>query len=122
MQFLHIQSGWEGPVVDAQMFHNARFTNLPVPDGKYFLADAEFPTCSSLLIPYCGPQYHLAEWGRAQLQYRYYCYHYTVAHHPNFVVLPPRRVIQFATHEGSECHREGIWSNQTMLQDLNHPT
>jgi hypothetical protein len=46
MQFLHIQSGWEGSVADAQMFHDARFTDLPVPDGKYFLADAGFPTCS----------------------------------------------------------------------------
>ena len=32
------------------MFHDARFTDLPVPDGKYFLADAGFPTCSSLLV------------------------------------------------------------------------
>ena len=91
MRFLHIQSGWEGSVANAQMFHDARFTDLPVPNGKYFLADAGFPTCSSLLIPYCGPRYHLAEWGHAQLQYRYYCYHYTVAHHPNFVVLPPQK-------------------------------
>ena len=55
MWFLHIQSGWEGSVADAQMFHDARFTDLPVPDGKYFLADAGFPTCSSLLVPYRGP-------------------------------------------------------------------
>jgi hypothetical protein len=60
MQFLHIQSGWKGSVADAQMFHDAHFTNLPVPDRKYFLADAGFPTCSSLLVPYCGPQYHIS--------------------------------------------------------------
>jgi hypothetical protein len=66
MRFLHIQSRWEGSVADAQMFHDACFTDLPVPNGKYFLADVGFPTCSSLLIPYRGLQYHLAKWGCAQ--------------------------------------------------------
>ena len=54
MQFIHTHSGWEGSVADAWMFHNSHFTNLSIPDGKYFLADAGFPTCSTLLVPYCG--------------------------------------------------------------------
>ena len=54
MRFLHVQSGWEGSVADAQMFHDTRFTDLRIPDGKYFLADAGFPTCATLIIPYCG--------------------------------------------------------------------
>ena len=52
--FLHTQSGWEGSVADTQMFHNSHFTNLSIPDGKYFLADAGFPTCFTLLVPYHG--------------------------------------------------------------------
>ena len=31
--FLHIQSGWEESVADAQMFHDSFFTNLSIPDG-----------------------------------------------------------------------------------------
>ena len=54
MQFLHTQSGWEGSVADAQMFHDSHFTDLSIPDGMYFLADAGFPTCSTLLILYHG--------------------------------------------------------------------
>ena len=69
LHFLHTQSGWEGSFADTQMFHNSRFTNLSIPDGKYFLADAGSPTCSTLLVPYCGARYHLSEWSRAQLRY-----------------------------------------------------
>ena len=54
MHFLHIQSGWEGSVADAQMFHDSRFTDLSIPDGKYFLADAGFPTCSTCSILWCA--------------------------------------------------------------------
>jgi hypothetical protein len=111
MRFLHIQSGWEGSVADAQMFHDARFTDLRIPDGKYFLADAGFPTCSSLLVPYRGPRYHLAEWGRAQL--RYECYFYVILLLINQILQSrhTRRTIQFETCHGSKCHREGIQSD-----------
>ena len=111
MRFLHIQSGWEGSVADAQMFHDARFTDLRIPDGKYFLADAGFPTCSSLLVPYRGPRYHLAEWGRAQL--RYECYFYVILLLINQILQSrhTRRTIQFETCHGSKCHREGIRSD-----------
>ena len=54
MRFLHTQSGWEGSVANAQMFHDSCFTDLSIPDGKYFLTDAGFPTCSTLLVPYHG--------------------------------------------------------------------
>ena len=67
--FLHTQSGWEGSVADTQMFYNSHFTDLSIPDGKYFLTDAGFPTCSTLLVPYCGTQYHLSELGCTQLRY-----------------------------------------------------
>jgi hypothetical protein len=33
--------------------------------GTYFLADAGFPTCDALMIPYKGERYHLKEWGNA---------------------------------------------------------
>jgi hypothetical protein len=69
MTFYYVFSGWEGSTADSTMFHDARVTDLPIPAGKYYLADAGFPTTTSLLIPFRGRRYHLREWGRANLLY-----------------------------------------------------
>ena len=69
MTFYYVFSGWEGSAADSTMFHDARITNLPVPAGKYYLADAGFPTTASLIIPFRRKCYHLKEWGRANLLY-----------------------------------------------------
>ena len=74
MKFLYMFSGWDGSASDSTMFHDARFTDLPVLLGKYYLADAGFPICETLLIPYRGVRYHLAEWGRARLRYVIFIY------------------------------------------------
>jgi hypothetical protein len=34
-----------------------------------YLADAGFPLCDGLLVPYRGVRYHLKEWGRASERY-----------------------------------------------------
>lgn len=65
MQFTYILSGWEGSAADGNVWDDARRTDLTVPEGKYFLADAGFPTCDALLVPYRGKRYHLREWGQA---------------------------------------------------------
>lgn len=69
LRFTFIYSGWEGSVSDSFLFHEARKTSLPIPPGKFYLADAGFPGCLSLMIPYRGVRYHLAEWGRAGLRW-----------------------------------------------------
>ena len=69
MTFYYVFSGWEGSAADSTMFHDACVTDLPVPAGKYYLADAGFPTTTSLLIPFHGKRYHLKEWGHANLLY-----------------------------------------------------
>jgi DDE superfamily endonuclease len=69
MVFYYICSGWDGSSSDSAMFHHARITDLYIPPGKYYLADAGFPSCDALLVPYRGVRYHLAEWGRAHLRY-----------------------------------------------------
>ena len=69
MRFLYIFSGWEGAASDSTMFEDAHITDLPILHGKYYLADAGFPICNSLIVPYRGECYHLAEWGRTQLWY-----------------------------------------------------
>jgi hypothetical protein len=50
--FMYVLSEWEGSAADTLIFHNARQTDFPVPDGKYYLADAGFPLCPELLVPY----------------------------------------------------------------------
>jgi hypothetical protein len=64
LHFVYALCGWEGSAADARIYEDAR-TDLNIPNGKYYLADAGFPGCAELLIPYRGVRYHLAEWGRA---------------------------------------------------------
>ena len=67
-KFSYLSTGWEGSVSDSTMFLDSRITDLTVPPGKYYLADAGFPLASALLTPYRGVRYHLAEWGHADLR------------------------------------------------------
>jgi hypothetical protein len=54
----------DGSVPDANLFNDARFVNLRIPHGKFYLADAGFALSKQLLIPYRGVRYHLQEWRR----------------------------------------------------------
>ena len=69
LQFVYSLTGWEGSASDARIYEDARSRDLNIPDGKYYLADAGFPACEQLLIPYRRVRYHLAEWGRAGIRY-----------------------------------------------------
>jgi len=61
-------SNWEGSVADSAMFNEACLNDLFMPDGKYYLANAGFPSCTSLMVPFQGVHYHLTEWGQADLR------------------------------------------------------
>lgn len=65
-RFLYIISGFEGSAADATMYMHAQLMDFVIPQGKYYLADAGFALCDTLLVPYRGVRYHLAEWGRAE--------------------------------------------------------
>jgi hypothetical protein len=65
LRFVYVLSGWEGSAADATIYHDARHTDFHIPAGKYYLADAGFPLCDELLVPYRGVRYHLNEWQRA---------------------------------------------------------
>ena len=67
LRFLYFVSGWEGSAADASLYADARFTDLKIPNGKFYLADAGFGACDHLLVPYRGVRYHLAEWGAANI-------------------------------------------------------
>jgi len=58
-------SGWEGSAADATMYTRSRFVDLVIPANRFYLADAGFGICDSLMVPFRGVRYHLAEWGRA---------------------------------------------------------
>ena len=62
MQFCHILAGWEGSASDGFIFAKAKEKDFLVPPGKFFLANAGFPLCRQLLVPYRGVWYHLCEW------------------------------------------------------------
>jgi hypothetical protein len=69
MRFLYFLSGWEGSAADATMYSHSRLTDLSIPVGKFYLADAGFGLCDALLVPYRGVRYHLAEWGWADTRF-----------------------------------------------------
>lgn len=68
LRFQYFSSGWDGATADISIYHLSRLTNLRVSDGKYWLADAGFGGCDTLLVLYRGVHYHLAEWGRANVR------------------------------------------------------
>jgi DDE superfamily endonuclease len=69
LKFVFTYTGWEGSATDARVYEGALSDGLVIPEGKYYLADAGFPSYEELLIPYRSTRYHLAEWGRAKVRY-----------------------------------------------------
>ena len=65
MLFTYILSGWEGSATDARVWADALAKGFSVPEGFYYLADAGYPHCKELLVPFRGIRYHLQEWGAA---------------------------------------------------------
>jgi len=68
LRFQYVLSGWDSSAADAAVYDNARQTDLTVPAGKFYLADAGFGACDALLISYHRVRYHLAKWGRAAVR------------------------------------------------------
>jgi hypothetical protein len=50
--FQYFLSGSDRTAPDLGMFNKARVSDLAISPGKYYLADAGFATCSTLIIPY----------------------------------------------------------------------
>ena len=72
MHFCYILSGWEGSACDGGVFHDARVHYFEIPEGKFYLADAGYPLCDVLLVPFRGVRYHLQEWEACALRYVIY--------------------------------------------------
>lgn len=69
MKFVYMISGFEGSSSDSAMYDTARFRTLAIPEGFVYVADAGFPTCKQLLVPYRGQRYHLREWRASNQRY-----------------------------------------------------
>jgi hypothetical protein len=52
LKFQYFLSGTDGASSDAMLFIDTCTSDLSVPLGKYYLADARFPACNSLMILY----------------------------------------------------------------------
>ena len=68
LHFTYVLTKWEGSASDICVYANALMHDLQVPDGKYLFADLGFLSWLSLLVLYHSVQYHLAEWGWANVQ------------------------------------------------------
>jgi hypothetical protein len=97
--FTYLSTGWEGSVSDSTMFFDSRITNLRLQSGKFYLANAGFPVADALLIPYRGVQYHLAEWGHADL--RCVAFHSKYCHDAYSLLAQPmhRSSLIFTMHQ-----------------------
>ncbi len=62
MQICYMMTGWEGSTADGRLWEEARQRNLAIPPDWYWLGDAGFPLCETMLVPYRGKRYHLKEW------------------------------------------------------------
>ena len=71
LNFMYMLTGWEGSASasDVCVYGNAIGMDLPIPAGKYLLADAGFPQEPGLLVLYGSVWYHLTKWGRSSTQY-----------------------------------------------------
>ncbi len=69
LHFLYFVAGWDGSAADASIYVDSCVTDLPVPEGRYYLADTGFGTCTTLMLPYSGVCYHLKEWEKANAWY-----------------------------------------------------
>ena len=67
--FRYAFTEWEGSASDSRVYNNALLCDLNIPEGKYLLADLGYPFRLTLLVPYHGTHYHLAEWGRVNMWY-----------------------------------------------------
>jgi hypothetical protein len=52
LRFQYFLSGADGASSDATLFIDAHTSDLRVPLGRYYLADAGFAACDLLIIPY----------------------------------------------------------------------
>ncbi len=67
LRFCYLLCGWEGSAADSRIFDEARRSDFAIEPGTYYLADAGFPLCDALLVPYRGCLVPFEGMGASQL-------------------------------------------------------
>jgi hypothetical protein len=104
LQFAYILSGWEGSASDGAIFEYARGENFTVPAGKYYLANAGFPICDALLVPYRGVQYHLCEWEVVGKRYIFHLHWHILELTDCTITRPCNAKELFNLHHSQACN------------------
>ncbi|WVZ90484.1 LOW QUALITY PROTEIN: hypothetical protein U9M48_036782 [Paspalum notatum var. saurae] len=70
LRFTYVLAGWEGTAHDALVLQDAleRENDLRVPQGKFYLVDAQYGAKPGFLPPFRGVRYHLNECGNNPVQ------------------------------------------------------
>ena len=103
LTFVYALTGWEGSATDARIYEDARTTDLIIPEGKYYLADAGYPLSDQLLVPYRGVRYHLAEWGRANVRYSIFSFVFTDSLITFTQACQQTRTLQSSSRISTQC-------------------
>ncbi|XP_026443198.1 protein ALP1-like [Papaver somniferum] len=72
LEVIYVYPGWEGSAADSRVLREAIYkkNGLEVPQGYYYLVDADYPNSGGFLAPFRGQRYHLKEWGQGRLEPR----------------------------------------------------
>ncbi|CAI9286136.1 unnamed protein product [Lactuca saligna] len=64
LKFTYVLTGWKGTASDSRILKNAlnRDDKLVIPNGHYYLVDADLPHSTILMAAYRGVRYHLKEY------------------------------------------------------------
>ena len=74
-----------------------------VPAGFYYLADAGYPHCQELVVPFRGVRYHLQEWGAVGVRY-VSCMIYLLFIQIIRQSSKCKGIVQSSSCSGTQCH------------------
>ena len=103
MVFTYILTGWEGSAIDARVWADALAKGFSVPAGFYYLADAGYPHCQELVVPFHGVRYHLQEWGAVGVRY-VSCMIYLLFIQIIRQSSKCKGIVQSSSRSGTQCH------------------
>ncbi|XP_058093877.1 uncharacterized protein LOC131239943 [Magnolia sinica] len=65
-RFTYVLAGWEDSIEDSTVLEAALSTDFQVPEGKYYLVDADYGNSPGFISPYPGIRYHQKDFAHGQ--------------------------------------------------------
>jgi hypothetical protein len=56
-RFVHVNARWEGSASDARVLQDALQNNFYMPEGTFYLVDAEYANTTNFIAPYRNVRY-----------------------------------------------------------------